>query len=230
MKCDCDRDESCPVCCCEIELPPKKCTLRDLHCVLKVGHDVQKACMGSFNLYLINLVIKNCTDLTLTNFNAQLSLGCSLVDLPIIKGSDCSPPPCGEDNANCVGIMPVTKQNFGCVVKGVCIDAQPYKVNLTVDAAGERLDGWDGICDTRLLDPKKNGNLRLPPGETCITVRFFVPNTASLMSPCVTLAACVPCCGPVRIVKMLKADCPPCLIDKTCACFIGLEDCLELLV
>lgn len=222
MRCNCDRNESCPVCCCEIDIKPDadKCTIKDLHCVLKVGHDVQKACMGSYNLYLINLVIKNCTDLTLTNFNVQLSLGCSLVDLPIIKATDCpqtSPPDlCPPSSTNCVGIVPLEKDNFDCLVLRPCIDAQPYVTNPL----------WNGICETRLLSTKGNGNLRLPPGESCVSVRFFVPNTATLMSPCVTVSASVPCCGPIRVVKMLNADCPPCLIDKTCACFVDLEPCL----
>ena len=212
MTCDCRKDESCPKCCCEIELKKQECPVKNLECVIKVADHVQKTVIGSLKLYVINLIVKNCTKQVLTNFSISLDLKCALIDFPSVKS--CDPVGSPITDSSCVGVMTLDAGNACNLLQGLCIEAAPYRVNAA----------YDGITQTSLLDPIANGNVRIPPGETCITVRFFTPNTASLISPCVTISICVPCCGPLRKVVMLKADCAPTILDKTCACWVGCDN------
>jgi hypothetical protein len=173
--------------------------------VIKVADHVQRTIVGNVKLYVITLLVKNCTKKTLTNFHISLDLKCSLIDFPLIQACDS---PITETPA--VGILTLDANNACNLLQSLCIEAAPYVVN----------NLYDGVTSTSLLDHMANGNVRLPPGETCITVRFFTPATASLISPCVTLSVCVPCCGPIRKVIMLKADCAPAILDRTAACFV----------
>jgi len=207
MPCNCASDESCPSCECSISLKPQRCDV-DNNCVIKVADHVQKTVVGNVKLYVITLLVKNCTKQTLTNFHISLDLKCSLIDFPCIQSCD-SP----VTDTPCVGIMTLDPSNACNLLQSLCIEAAPYTVSTN----------YDGFTHTSLLDNRANGNVRLPPGETCITVRFFTPATASLISPCVTLSVCVPCCGPIRKVIMLKADCAPTILDKTCACFVDCQ-------
>ena len=210
MPCDCSYDESCPSCDCTIELSRDKCKVKR-DCVLKVANHVQSTVVGNMKLYVISLVVKNCTKETLSNFGIQLDLKCGLIDFPCITSCDSpatSTPAVGILTADQLGPNPSS-----CLVHSPCVSACPYPVNAA----------WDGIDQKNLLDVAKLCNARVPPGETCFTIRFFTPATASLISPCVTISAYVPCCGPLRQVVMLKGDCAPTILDRCEACFVGCD-------
>jgi hypothetical protein len=208
MGCQCGPSESCPSCECSIKLRTPKCKVNQ-DCVISVADDVSISYVGSKKLYIIRLMIKNCTEEVLSNFEISLDLKCALVDYQTVAACDASGQPAGD----CVGIQTLSQANPCALLQDLCIQTSPYRAN----------PFYDGAWSINLIDQSRHCNNRLPPGETCFTVRFFTSATASLISPCVTISLTGPCCKPLRKVVMLKADCAPSILDKQCACFLECE-------
>jgi hypothetical protein len=207
MPCQCSVSESCPSCECSISLPRQRCDLKS-DCIYEVGHCVTSTVIGSLKLYIINLVVKNCTKKTLTNFHISLDLKTALMDFPTIQTCDASPS--GNCDGPSVGILTLEPANVACLLQGLAITSAPYRPNLA----------FDGLISTSLIESHTIGNVRLPPGESAFTVRFFAPSSTVLVNPIVTVSACVPCCHPLRKTITLQADCVPAILDKTNACWL----------
>ncbi len=203
MPCDCAPSETCPRCDCSITLKRQKRKI-DSECVFAVADQVQIAFLGSKKMYLIRLILKNCTNQILNNLCISLDLKCAFIDLPTV-------PPCEEDpkSGNCLGIMTLSPSNSPCLLQDLCIQASPYRVN----------ENYNGFDDISLLDHSKPCNIRVPPGETSFTVRFFGSSSSSLISPMVTVSL-VYNCQQIRKVVQLKSECIPQILDKSCTYFV----------
>lgn len=208
MPCSCSVSESCPSCECSISLPRQRCDIKS-DCIFEVAEKVTSTIVGSLKLYIIDVVVKNCTKKTLTNFHIALDLKTALMDFPTIQTCDASPmgPSCEGPS---VGILTLEPSNVSCLLQGLCITSTPYKPNTA----------FDGITSTSLIESYSIGNVRLPPGESAFTIRFFAPSSVVLVGPVLTVSACVPCCHPLRKVLILQADCVPAILDKTNACWL----------
>ena len=208
MPCDCDESESCPSCECSIQLRPQRCKI-DKDCIISVADDVSISFLGSKKMYIIRLMIKNCTKEILNNFQVSLDLKCALVDLPTVQAC-CNE---GQQPMDCQGILTLSEANQCALLQDLCIQTTPYRPNPL----------YDGFSSTELIDQSRYCNNRFPSGETCFTVRFFTNATAALVSPTAVISMTVPCCGRFQKVICLKADCAPSILDKQCACFLQCE-------
>lgn len=207
MPCQCSVSESCPSCECSVSLSRPKCDVKST-CIFEVDHCVTSTVIGSLKLYIINLVVKNCASKTLSNFAISLDLKTALMDFPTIQTCDASP--LGSCDGPSVGILTLEPANVGCLLQGLALTTAPYRPNAA----------FDGITSISLIEAQAIGNARLPPGESAFTVRFFTPSSVVLVSPIVSVSACVPCCQPLRKTFALQADCAPAILDKTNACWL----------
>lgn len=199
--------ESCSdSCSCSISFHKEKCRV-DLDCALKVASQVQLAVIGCVKVYMIEIVLKNCTKEVLQFVSASLELDAS----SFLITSDCNSPA-----SDCVQVIGLDALSEDC-----------RDINITTDIDGGALPVnklWNGSFGRSNLFARGGcgtgaATVQLPPGESRIKIRI-IANVGDLyiVNPLLQVSAQPRCCSPIRISQTLDTkDCMPSNLDlDTC--------------
>lgn len=224
--CDCGRDrhEKCPKKCpcdCEVEAEVQRACDIDLNCALKVLATVHPGYVGGIKIYMIDIVLKNCTNTIFEYLCGSLDLGCAGFIVECCQSSDGS--------QQCQTVIGLNKLDQDCLCKvldtclegGLPVNKFWNGVTTNSDALGCQLLGAGPTVDltgcdlTQLFAQPLAGcpgpNVMLPPGETRLKARI-IANAGDLhiMKPILTVGAYIPCCGPIRVSQAVDTgDCLP---------------------
>lgn len=193
-------------CDCHIKFQQQKCKL-DRDCALKVAAKASLSSIGCVKVYMIEIVLKNCTKEILQFVTANLELDAS----SFLITSDCNSPP-----SDCVQVIGLDHLDPDCRASSITTD---------IDAGGLAVNQfWTGASGNSSLFVGSgcgagSTSIQLPPGETRIKIRI-IANVGDLyiVSPLLTTNAVLKCCGPIRIATTIDtSDCLPSMLSlETC--------------
>lgn len=193
-------------CDCRIKFRQDKCKI-ERDCALKIAAKAFLSQIGCTKIYMVEIVLKNCTNEILQFVTANLELDAS----SFLITSECNSPP-----SDCVQVIGLDHLDPDC---------RAVSISTNIDAGGLPVNQfWDGsaansniFAGSSCLTGSKS--ISLPPGETRIKIRI-IANVGDLyiVSPALSVSAQLPCCGPIRLSTTVDFhDCLPELVNlETC--------------
>jgi len=234
--CSCDElnaPNDCLKCCCQIESKLPVCEV-DLDCALKVKAHVYPGLVGDIKIYVIDIVLKNCTNKVFEYACAQLDLGCAAFILSTsLCGQQTSQHLCDNSDCTCViGLDEICEDDRELSIK-TCVEGGSLPVNKYWNGVDKNSNIHPGCDRTQLFRQPDTGapgpNVLFPPGESRLKVRIIAnKGDLYLIKPVLSVGANVPCCGPVRVSQFVDTDdcMPNCYSVESCPPSLGSRECL----